>query len=310
MLVSIVVCAHNPGRYNDLVEAIDSLQKQTHRELEIIVVIDGSEELYEQVITDFIEEGNIEIILLEESAGVSAARNAGLAKARGKVIAFIDDDAIADVKWIETLLQTYNEYDAVAVGGKILPIWICEHPAYLPEELFWLVGVTHEGFAEERIGEIRNAFGPNMSFKREVFDKVGNFNENLGFARKGKSYIQAEEPDLALRVKRTMGKGVIYNPDAVVYHKISRSKLLVTVLLKRAFYQGYSKALIDRQKISTDAIAIERSYLKQLLFTCIPRRLARFYSPVEIQRLAILIAVIFGVGLGFMYGYIRERVTV
>ena len=310
MLVSIVVCAHNPERYNDLVAAVDSLRKQTHRELEIIVVIDGSEELYEQVITDYIQKDTIKIILLEENAGISAARNAGLGKARGEVIAFIDDDAIADGKWIETLLQTYDEYDAVGVGGKILPIWICEQPGYLPEELFWLVGITHEGFAEERTGEIRNAFGPNMSFKREVFDKVGTFNENLGFARKGISYVQAEEPEFALRVKRTMGKGVIYNPNAVVYHKIGQSKLGVSVLLKRAFYQGYSKALISRQKISTDAIAAERSYLKQLLFKCIPRRVVRIYNPVETQKLMILIATIYSVGLGFIYGYIKERVAV
>ena len=279
---------------------------QTHHEIEVIIAVDGNAELHEKVSAHYVDNKAVRTILLKENVGVSGARNAGISAAKGDVIAFIDDDAIAEKGWIENLLSAYSENDAVAVGGKILPVWLGAKPDYLPEELYWLAGVTHEGFAEERIVEVRNTFGPNMSFRREVFQKAGLFNENLGFARKGLSYIQAEEPEFALRMRRELGKGVMYNPRAVVYHKIPLEKVRINVLLRRAFYQGYSKALLKKLNISADPEATERSYLKALLLEYIPRRLKRFYRLTELKKLLMLIASIVAVGLGFVYGYVKR----
>ena len=306
MLVSAVVCTHSLDNYPNLVEAVDSLLAQTHREMEVIIAVDGNVELYERVLAHYGGNKAVSALLLKENVGVSGARNAGITVAKGDVIAFIDDDAIAEKGWVENLLSTYREYDAAAVGGKILPVWLGGKPDYLPEELYWLAGITHEGFAEEKVVEVRNTFGPNMSFKKEVFQKAGVFNENLGFARKGTSYIQAEEPEFALRMRRELGKGVIYNPKAVVYHKIPPAKVKVGLLLKRAFYQGYSKALLRKLNISADPEATERSYLKALLLKYIPRRLTRFYRLTELKKLLMLIASIVAVGLGFVYGYVKR----
>jgi GT2 family glycosyltransferase len=306
MLVSTIVCTHSLDNYPNLVEAVDSLWAQTYPEMEVIIAVDGNAELHGKVSAHYADNKAVKIALLKENVGVSRARNAGISVAKGDVIAFIDDDAIAEKGWIENLLGAYSEHDAVAVGGKVLPIWLGAKPDYLPEELYWLVGITHEGFAEERIVEVRNTFGPNMSFKREVFQKVGLFNEKLGFARKGLSYIQAEEPEFALRMRRELGKGVIYNPRAIVYHKIPPSKVKVGTLLKRAFYQGYSKALLRKLKISADPEATERSYLKALLSKYIPRRLRRCYRLTELEKLLMLTACITAVGLGFVYGYVKR----
>jgi GT2 family glycosyltransferase len=306
MLVSAVVCTHSLDNYPNLVEAVDSLLAQTHREMEVIIAVDGNAELYERVSAHYGGNKAVSVLLLKENVGVSGARNAGISVAKGDVIAFIDDDAIAEKGWVENLLSTYSEYDAAAVGGKVLPVWLGDKPDYLPEELYWLVGITHEGFAEEKVVEVRNTFGPNMSFKKEVFQKAGMFNENLGFARKGTSYIQAEEPEFALRMRRELGKGVIYNPKAVVYHKIPPAKVKVGLLLKRAFYQGYSKALLKKLSISADSVATEKSYLKALLLEYIPGRLKRFYRLTELKKLLMLFACIGAVGLGFVYGYVKR----
>jgi GT2 family glycosyltransferase len=306
MLVSAIVCTHSLDNYSNLVEAVDSLLAQTHTEIEIIIAVDGNAKLHEMVSAHYADNKAVKTILLKENIGVSGARNAGISVAKGDVIAFIDDDATAEKGWVENLLGTYREYDAVAVGGKILPVWLDTKPDYLPEELYWLVGATHQGFAEERVGEVRNAFGPNMSFRREVFQKAGMFNENLGFARRGLSYIQAEEPEFALRMRRELGKGVIYNPKAIVYHKIPRAKVKVGPLLKRAFYQGYSKALLRKLNISADSEATERSYLKALLTKYIPGRLMRSYRLNELKKLLMLVACVIAVGLGFAYGYVKR----
>lgn len=279
---------------------------QTHPEMEVIIAIDGNTELHEKVAAHYTGDKAVKTALLKENIGVSGARNAGISVAKGDVIAFIDDDAIAEKAWVENLLSTYSEYDALAVGGKILPLWLGAKPDYLPEELYWLVGVTHEGFAEDKVAEVRNTFGPNMSFKKEVFQKAGLFNQNLGFARKGLSYVQAEEPEFALRMRHKLGKGVIYNPKAIVYHKIPAKKMKVNVLIRRAFYQGYSKALLKKLNISADSVATERSYLKALLLKHIPGRLKRFYHLTELEKLFMLAACITAVGLGFIYGQVKR----
>ena len=309
MLVSTVICAHSPENYQNLVGAVNSLLEQTHRELEIVIAIDGNEEFYSKVTSDYGGRETVKTVLLKDNAGVSAARNAGVGIARGEIIAFMDDDAVAERHWIENLLSTYLDYDAVAVGGKVLPVWLDKKPDYLPEELYWLVGVTHDGFAGEEVVEVRNTFGPNMSFKREVFDKVGGFNESLGFARRGASYIQAEEPELALKMKRTLGKGVIYNPHAIVYHRVPKSKLGIRVLLGRSFYQGYSKALLSKLNVSAESMATEKSYLRILLVKYIPLRMKRLYRVEELKKLAVLVASIVSVGLGFVCGYAGERIA-
>ncbi|MBM3156480.1 MAG: glycosyltransferase family 2 protein [Chloroflexi bacterium] len=307
MFISAVVCSHSLENYDNLIEAIDSLLKQTHSEREVIVVVDGNKALYEKIGGRFSVNEAVKTVLVENNIGVSGARNAGIRVARGDVIAFMDDDAFADREWMDKLDATYRNYDTIGVGGKILPVWTQGAPDYLPEELYWLAGVTHKGFAEEKIGEVRNAFGPNMSFRREVFDKVGLFNENLGFAERRVFYIQAEEPEFALRVRRETGKGVIYNPEAVVFHRIAPSKLKVRVLLKRAFYQGYSKALMKRLDITADSINTEKSYLRDLLLVYMPRRLRRFYRLAESKKLGFTVVSVMAVGMGFIYGNLKRN---
>jgi len=294
-------------------DAVDSLLNQTHRELEIIIVVDGKEELYKKIANVYDAEEKIKVLAIKENIGVSGARNTGIRAARGDLIAFMDDDAIAEERWVENLVDAYQKLDAIAVGGRILPTWLSKQPDYFPEELGWLVGVIHEGFAEEKVVEVRNTFGSNMSFKREVFEKIGLFREKLGFAKRGTSYLQGEEAEFTLRMKSKLGKGVIYNPEAVVYHKIPASKTEPRTLLRRAFYQGYSKALLKRLNLSSEALTTERSYLNDLLFKYIPRRIKRILSAsnsvMELKKLSVLTASIFSVGLGFVYGYTKEYIA-
>lgn len=309
MFVSIIVCTHSLDNFQNLMDAIDSLLNQTHKEMEVIVVVDGNQELYERIVKVYDVQGNVKIMVTEESLGAFGAGNVGVKAARGDVIAFLDDDAVGEKRWIENLVDIYEKSDAISVGGKILPIWLSKKPDYFPEELGWLVGITHEGFAEEKVAEVRNTFGPNMSFRREVFENIGLLNEKLGFAKGGTTYMQGAEPEFALRMKNKLGKGVIYNPEAVVYHKIPPSKTRPRILLRRAFYQGYSKALMKRRSPSPETLATEESYLKDLLFKYIPRRVRAIFSSnsiKEMKQLSFLATTIISVGLGFSYGYVKR----
>jgi Predicted glycosyltransferases len=150
MLVSIIIPSFKIDSYSDLVDAIDSLLKQSYVDIEVVVVIHTNKSLYDEVVKAYRRQTKVKVVFNEQSLGAYAARNVGIKAAQGEILAFLDDDAVADEKWIENLVNTYRELDAMAVGGKILPTWLPCKPAYFPEELYWLVGVTHKGFAEDK----------------------------------------------------------------------------------------------------------------------------------------------------------------
>jgi glucosyl-dolichyl phosphate glucuronosyltransferase len=301
----VILCTHSLDCYPYLQEAINSVLIQTVQPSELIVVVDGNKDLHTRIATDYIDRSIGKLILLEKNSGISEARNTGIRAATGDILVFMDDDAVAEKDWLEKLASTYQSLKAISVGGKILPSWLAKQPDYFPEELYWLVGVTNTGFSAEKITEVRNTYGANMSFKKEVFQKVGLFSQGFGFT--GASYLQAEEPELALRMKKHFGKGVIYNPEAIVHHKIHPSKVGIRILFKRSFFQGYSKALLRRMESGKNPINTERTYLRYLLLKRIPSRICRIGRPTEVKKGSVLIMAVVGVGLGFVYGLWKAK---
>jgi len=308
MLVSIVIPSYRLENRSNLVGAIDSLLCQSYADIEVLVVLHTSEGLHEEIVRAYDGRAKLKVLFERRSLGANAARNIGIRVAQGDVLAFLDDDAVADQKWVENLVDSYKELQAMAVGGKILPLWIPAKPAYFPDELYWLVGATHKDFAEDAVVEVRNVFASNMSFRKEVFEQVGLFNESLGFGNQGKSCLQGDEAEFGLRMTSKLGKRVIYNPRAVVYHRTPVSKARIGPLLKRSFYQGYSKALLRRLTSCPNAISIEKSHLKHLVFECIPQRIGRLFADprraAEAKQLLVLVSSIVAVGLGFIHGYV------
>jgi glycosyltransferase involved in cell wall biosynthesis len=236
-LVSIVVCAHRIDRYQDLLEAINSLKAQVYAPLQIIVVVDGNAKLYDKI-KQCGEDPRILVILNEKNLGLSGSRNRGLCQAAGDIIAFFDDDAVADKNWIEELVKMYIERDAIAAGGCILPRWLEDEPKWLPGEFYWLIGATHKGFPEEVV-EVRNTFGSNLSFRTDVLRDLGGFRSEMGV--KGTGQLQGEETEICERMRKKFGKGVMYNNKAIVHHKVFPERLRWRFLINRAFWQGYSK---------------------------------------------------------------------
>ena len=304
MKVSVVICTYSLDAYEALIEAIESVRSQTYGDTELIVVVDGNRSLYDRIVEN---NDSLTVHLNNENVGLSESRNRGIEHSSGDVIAFLDDDAVADERWIEELVSVYKNRDAIAVGGKMVGQWVAGKPLFLPQEFYWLVGVTHRGFAEPG-QEVRNTFGSNISFRREVFEEVGEFNPELG--RRGSLNIQAEETIFCVQMRKQYGHGVVYNPDAVVAHKIFDYRTEPKWLLQRAFWQGYSKRVMEQ--LIEDGSDNETAFLNQLLGEYLPRRLRNLLrSPTVPALLQLLSIVVFtvAVGLGYGYGVGRELVS-
>jgi glycosyltransferase involved in cell wall biosynthesis len=304
MRVSVVLCAHTVDRYDAVTDAAESVLAQTHDDVKLVFVSDGSPDVYGRFNADLVDREAVVTHLGEENRGLLAARNRGAELATGDVVAFIDDDAVADPEWIDHLVAAYRDHDAIAAGGKMTPEWVAGKPEFLPEEFYWLIGVTHRGFADGP-GEKRNTFGSNISFDREAFLDLGGFDDEIG-GRKGDRNLQGGETELCARMRAEYGRGVYYTPDAEVAHKVFDYRTEPRWLLSRAFWQGYSKR--GMQQFVPESADEESAFLEKLLFRFLPgrlRRLATGPSRTEVAQLVWLLLLTGTVGLGYLYGLYR-----
>lgn len=305
MHVSVVVCTYTMDRYDDFSEAVESVLRQTHDPIEVVLVSDGNSVVAEHMTADFGHHDAVRVHCTDENRGISYARTRGAEVATGELVAFLDDDAIATYDWIETLAETYSSTDAYAVGGRLDPQWLAGKPSFLPEEFYWLIGCTERGFADH-LEEVRNTYGSNIAFDREVFLDVGGYDEETG--RKGDSHVQAHEAPACIRIREQYGRGVVYNDEAIVYHKIFEYRTDFRWLVGRAFWQGYSKRVMNLRHPEDEGN--EGEYLRDLTTQYVPQRvygLIKDPSRDKLAQLASIVVFTAVVGFGYLYGIATYR---
>lgn len=303
MRVSVVVPTYLPDRYADFTECIDALLAQTYDDVEVVIIIDGNGEMHDRARDEYGDRGDVVIYACHEDAGPISRANMGAVQASGDLVAITDLDAVAEPDWIEQLVDAYERHDAIAVGGRIEPDWVAGEAEYIPEEFHFLIGATYRGFPDEE-GEVRNTFGANLAFDRDVFLKLGGV--KLGGI--DPSQVQGRESELCARMRRQYGRGVIYNPDAVVHHKIYQHRTEYDWLLKRAFWQGYSKrAMASLVPGESDD---ESKFARNLFLKFLPDRvwgaLTR-RSEHATEKLLMLVTLTAATAFGYFWGLVRWR---
>lgn len=128
-IVSVIIPTFCHGHF--IKETLESVFHQTFKDFEIIVINDGSTDQTEQILKPLISSGLI-IYIKQSNMGTAAARNRGLAIARGKYIAFLDDDDVWPTNRLETLLKSITSEDAIVLGG--LSGRIIDGVKYLPAD--------------------------------------------------------------------------------------------------------------------------------------------------------------------------------
>jgi len=301
--VSVVVSTYTSDRLNDVLACVDSLRRQTLPPKEIILALDPDDDLERfyrsRMPTDV-------SIVISEGFGLSNARNAGVRNARSSIVAFIDDDAIADKDWLRNLVQNYSDPHIEGVGGKIEPIWEAGCPIWFPEELGWAYGCSYKGLPQRR-ASVRNSIGANMSFRKDVFERIGYFNGRIG--RIGTELLAGEEADLSLRILEGIPESrIVYDPSAIVHHVVHGNRTNLKFLLKVCFYQGLSKASICNDSPNRSrALSTETGYLRYLFKAAIPSRLSRFGRLESICQLLTLLLTTSSVLIGYFVGRSIDR---
>jgi GT2 family glycosyltransferase len=266
----VVVAAHTMDRWDDIVAGAEALAHQTVPPLETILVVDHNDELLARARAEL---SGVRVLDNPRTGGASGARNTGIAHAKGSIVAFVDDDARPDPDWVERLLVAYDHPSVMAVGGVATPVWPTRRPDHLPPELDWIVGCTYRGQPTRRT-DVRNLWGCNMSVRREAFDLVGTFDEEIG--RVGLIPLGAEETELCIRIRqRIAGARVVYEPTAVVHHRVTEARCQWSYLVSRSHAEGISKAAMSTLVGTRDGISDERAYATRVLPRGVLRELGR-----------------------------------
>jgi GT2 family glycosyltransferase len=258
--ISVVICAYSNDRRSELLASIASVQEQKYKPLEIIVVVDHNPSL-EAFVRDSTD--NVKLLPNSKKKGLSGARNTGIEMARGNIIAFLDDDAVATETWLFEMAKTFRDASVIGMGGKVIPVWPRCAPKWLPEEFLWVVGCSFRG---QPLGvvEIRNPIGCNMAFRSEAFSLAGTFETGRG--RLGDDAAGDEETEFSVRLKRTAPRSIILqNPLALVYHHIAGSRLSWSYFRSRCVAEGRSKALLVAVTGPHDGLSSERTYITHTL---------------------------------------------
>lgn len=303
--VSVIICTYTEARWNALVEAVDSIQRQTAPPLEIIISVDHNRTLLSRVRSEF---SGVVVVENERARGLSGARNSGIAVARGRKIAFLDDDATADPDWLARLAEWFNNFEVLGAGGKTDPVWQGSKPTWFPDEFGWVVGYTYIGM-QLAYSQVRNLTGSNMCIRREVFDSVGGFRSDIG--RVGGIPLGCEETELCIRARQHWPQRIfIYEPRAVVHHKIHLNRARMDYFRSRCYAEGLSKAFVSRLVGVGDGLASERAYTLRTL----PRGVLRGIRDAIFRRewagLARASTIIMGLiitTIGFLIGSIVNR---
>ena len=175
--ISVVISTYSKSMKDNVLDCIASLQKQTLSPNEILLVLDNDPELihfFKSLIPPEVK------LLSSGRFGLSNARNSGVKYSKSEVVAFIDDDAVADKNWLRNMFKNYSDPLVVGVGGLVVPLWPDgKQFEWFPEDLNWIIGCSYKGQSSHR-EYIRNPIGCNMSFRKTVFDNVGYFRVDIG----------------------------------------------------------------------------------------------------------------------------------
>lgn len=286
--VSVIVPIYNVEDY--LKCCVDSIVNQTYKNLEIILVDDGSPDNCGKMCDDFAKQDDRIKVIHKENGGLSDARNAGLDVASGDLIAFVDSDDYIDLNMVEVLVEALEKNDAdisMCRYSKVYPDVETEDIGDNTESVF----LKTDGLKEYLLARFVDPFVWNKLYRKEIIDNIRFVKGVLGednefnykvFLNSEKSVLiqkplykyRQERPGAITESSYISEKKIhsIYNWDKIHNDcKVNAPQLEMYVIRRRAyFYIGaYNKIILHKsQEYEADKKNIRlflKEYKKQIL---------------------------------------------
>ena len=210
-------------------------------------------------------------ILQVATPGKSAVLNEAMRRAKGEILAFLDDDVTVAESWLEEFERFFQNDSDRLIGQGVIRI---PEATWQDPEIRRLVQryrtVPHLEF-DSRDRNLHSLNGANIAIRREVFDCIGCFDERLGPGASGTS----EDVELARRILRA-GMKIGYVPRAIVYHYVDRGRLNEEYFKQIHWKQGGSRFLIRKRSTATILFGLTRVATQFVFYTLIGKERKRY----------------------------------
>jgi GT2 family glycosyltransferase len=208
---------------SELVRTVNSLLAMDHPDFDVVVV-DNRTNRAPSALPD-LPGGDRVRVVVETTPGISSARNRGVSVATGEIVAFTDDDAVADPRWLRALgARLAVDHEVEAVGGLVLPLSFESAPQLWFEEFY---GGFSRSFTPTSVSVATNDVDPlfpyapgrfgagcNMAFRRDALVRAGGFDVALGVGTPSRG-----GEDLAMFLRLLLDGGTVaFEPAAIVRH--------------------------------------------------------------------------------------------
>jgi len=227
----VVPVLNAEGTIGDLLDSLMKVEYDRDK-LEIILADGGSTDKTREIIQSYPVK-----LIVEKRKGLNVARNTGVRNSSGEIIIFTDSDCVVPKDWIRQIVKNFKDKEIGCVGGSVSRYEEDFLSRYADESVMPVL----RRFRRRRVLKsveppMKYPAGCNMAFRRDVFNKVGKFDEGIHYG--------FDEVEFVDRVCKA-GYKMVLDPEALVKHK-HRTEL--KKLLKQTFSYGRGGALVFRRK--------------------------------------------------------------
>lgn len=253
MKLTVVIPTRNRSKL--LQNTLASIVNQTFpkTDFEVIVNDNGSTDDTEAVVRSFMGSLPNLVYHYDEKPGLHVGRHNGYRLAKSDIIVYADDDIEAFPEWLESIYNSFSDPEVCLVGGKDLPKYEVTPPFWI-EENWYDIDESGHHYAPLSIVDLGDdikqispfyVYGCNYAIRKTVIKEAGGFHPDgvpfsmIELRGDGEFYIN--------KYINEKGYKVLYNPKASVYHIVTKDRMTLDYLKKRAFRAGVEKSYSDKR---------------------------------------------------------------
>ncbi len=212
--ISIIIPNWNGAQH--LPVCLDSLRKQTHPHIEVILVDNAStDDSLALLARDYPE---VIVVALEENRGFTGACNAGILASKGEFVALLNNDTEVDPDWAAAVVGAFERHPQAGLVASKMLLFDRRDTLHTAGDFYRVDGVPgNRGVWQRDEGQfdreefVFSACGGSAAYRRSMLDQIGLLDEDFFFS--------CEDLDLAWRAQLA-GWKCVYVPNAIVYHKL------------------------------------------------------------------------------------------
>lgn len=231
--ISVVICTYN--RAELLANSLQTLCEQTinKSDYEILVVDNNSQDGTPSLTKTFCRNYPNIRYALETRQGLSHARNRGWREAKGRYVAYVDDDCKMPARWLAVAMQIIDQIAPAVFGGPACAFYNSPKPYWWKDRY----GTYEQSQVSRPLRGLEYLKGNNIFFRRDVLESMNGFDARLGMTDKKLGYH--EETELQIRIRKTMPDELIYyDTNLHVFHLVRAETMTWRWILNSCFASG------------------------------------------------------------------------